>query len=55
MLMGIIFYLFTDIDECSLLTDNCHSNSTCTNIDGSFLCICMNNDHLGKAEVCQGN
>ena len=44
---------FTDINECTLSLDNCHPNSTCTNIDGSFLCICAN-DRTGSTRVCQG-
>ena len=38
-----------DIDECSLAIDNCQPNSTCFNIDGSFLCICG-----GNGTICQG-
>lgn len=54
MLMKLICYLYTDIDECSLSNDNCHPNSTCANIDGSFLCIC-GNGHFGNAKICQGS
>ncbi|XP_076035463.1 multiple EGF like domains 8 [Oratosquilla oratoria] len=30
-----------DIDECLLSLDNCHSNATCTNTDGSYNCTCQ--------------
>ena len=30
--------LFLDIDEC--LASPCHSNATCSDIDGSYLCQC---------------
>ena len=42
-----------DMDECSLSVDNCHENSTCVNIDGSFICNC-NNTILNNRTVCQG-
>ena len=45
--------LLTDIDECSQSLDNCHPKSTCTNVDGSFLCICDNDDTENR-KVCQG-
>ena len=30
----------SDIDECFDDTDDCVSNSNCTNTDGSFICQC---------------
>jgi len=30
----------TDLDECSLSTDNCHVNAACVNNDGGFSCDC---------------
>jgi hypothetical protein len=47
------FYISIDIDECSLSIDNCHQNSNCTNIDGSFLCTC-DSGYTGNGTVCQG-
>jgi len=29
-----------DIDECELGTHNCHENSTCADVIGSFVCTC---------------
>lgn len=29
-----------DVDECSLKTDDCHNNATCTDTDGSYSCNC---------------
>ena len=31
-------YIYTDIDECSLNTDNC--SQICNNTEGSFNCEC---------------
>jgi len=31
-----------DIDECELGINNCHENSTCVDVVGSFVCICNN-------------
>ena len=31
-----------DIDECELGINNCHENSTCVDVVGSFVCTCNN-------------
>jgi len=31
-----------DIDECELGIHNCHENSTCADVIGSFVCTCNN-------------
>ena len=40
---------FSDIDEC--LEDPCHSNATCNNTDGSFICSC-NTGYTGNGTTC---
>ena len=41
-----------DIDECSLDTDNCHEQATCTNVPGSFECVC-NHGWAGDGVQCE--
>ena len=38
--LSLSLILSPDIDECSLGTDMCHSNATCTDTDGSYTCSC---------------
>ena len=45
--------ILLDLDECSLSLDNCHENSNCTNINGSFVCSCERG-HTGNGTVCEG-
>ena len=35
-----IYFLYLDIDECALKTDNCNAHATCENTEGSFNCSC---------------
>ena len=44
-----------DIDECATDTDNCHTEATCFNTDGSFDCICNAPAFMGNGTFCEGN
>ncbi|MEK6799202.1 MAG: EGF domain-containing protein [Planctomycetota bacterium] len=41
----------TDIDECTLGTDNCDLNASCANTQGSFTCAC-NAGYSGNGVTC---
>ena len=40
MTFTIFFSTMTDIDECTIGTDDCGEYSECDNIDGGFTCTC---------------
>ncbi|XP_078575879.1 uncharacterized protein LOC144861749 isoform X2 [Branchiostoma floridae x Branchiostoma japonicum] len=40
-----------DINECTLGTDNCHAEATCSNTVGSFTCTCTTG-YTGDGETC---
>ena len=42
-----------DVDECAEGTHNCDTNANCTNIPGSFLCICKDG-FTGDGISCEG-
>ena len=42
-----------DNDECTLNTDNCDEQATCTNAIGSFSCAC-NTGYSGNGVSCEG-
>ena len=44
---------FSDNNECTLGTNNCHANAACTNTDGSFTCSC-NAGYSGNGVTCTG-
>ena len=44
---------FSDNNECTDGTNNCHANATCTNTDGSFTCAC-NTGYSGNGLTCTG-
>ena len=46
-------YIYIDDDECTLSTDDCHSDATCANTLGSFLCTC-NAGYTGNGVTCIG-
>lgn len=51
----LIFFntFFSDIDECSLKTDNCDSNAVCANTEGNFTCSCKTG-FSGDGHFCAG-
>ena len=44
---------YTDINECTMGTDNCAPEATCTNTEGSFSCTC-NQVYTGSGTSCTG-
>ena len=44
---------FSDINECDMITHNCHDDANCTNVVGSFNCAC-NSGYTGDGTTCQG-
>lgn len=44
---------FTDINECSTATHNCHADADCTNVKGSFNCTCKHG-YEGSGRYCEG-
>ena len=47
------FMFYTDVDECSDGTDNCHIEASCTNNAGGFDCTC-NSGYSGDGVTCSG-
>ena len=52
----VFFWLFriADVNECAESTHNCNANAMCTDMPGSFLCVC-NGGYTGDGVDCQGN
>ena len=48
------FSITSDIDECSAESNPCDENSDCTNIDGSYNCVCKQG-FTGNRSTCEGN
>ncbi|XP_072017426.1 lactadherin-like [Amphiura filiformis] len=54
--MAYFIHLCTDVDECTLGTDNCGANAVCTNTVGSFTCDCnVGYSGDGLCTVCVDN
>ena len=57
MLFSFLFYFtfffFTDIDECTTQAHDCSSNGICTNVKGSFQCVCEPG-FTGDEKTCSG-
>ena len=49
----LIFFIFSDIDECSEGSHTCDGNANCTNTDGSFKCQCKIG-FSGDGHTCTG-
>ena len=45
---------FSDINECAIGTDNCHSRAMCTNTHGSFMCNCRSGYSGNGVTYCDG-
>ena len=50
---GCFAALISDINECTSLTHDCHSDATCTNTEGAFTCSC-NQGYTGDGRQCMG-
>ena len=49
--------MLTDIDECTVGTDDCDTVAVCNNTVGGFTCSCMSgytDTGSGKVGQCQG-
>ena len=59
-MMNEIFSLVTsftsllDTDECTIGLDDCDPNAFCTNIAGTWTCICKTG-YSGSGQTCTGN
>ena len=44
---------FSDVDECTFDTHDCHANATCNNTVGSFSCHCKTTaGYIGNGKIC---
>ena len=52
LLVSLIICLFTsDVNECELDMDQCATNATCSNTEGSYECSC-NTGFTGDGRIC---
>lgn len=51
MLYSVLFFVFTDIDECKTDSFNCDVNANCSDTLGSYECTC-NDGYTGDGDVC---
>ena len=47
------FNFLTDVDECTMVTHDCSSYADCSNVMGSFQCICKSG-FTGDGRACEG-
>ena len=45
--------VYIDIDECTMMLDDCSEHASCTNVIGSFACNCLDG-FTGDGTVCTG-
>ena len=53
MTFEYLFTKFSDNKECALGIHNCHTNATCSNTEGSFICACKT-EYSGNGTTCIG-
>ena len=46
-----VWFIRSEIDECATNTDNCDDNALCTDVVGSFECVC-NTGFSGDGVSC---
>ena len=44
---------FSEIDECTMLTDKCDENAICTDTPDSYECTCKEG-YIGNGTTCEG-
>ena len=47
------FFSLTDVNECEVGEDNCHTFASCNDTDGSYYCLC-NEGFSGDGVTCTG-
>ena len=59
MVFRVVVFYISDIDECTICSDLCHSNSHCVNEAGSYHCACDDGynatDSCDTVPVCEGS
>lgn len=51
MVVSVMFYFSSDIDECAENTFECATNAQCINLPGTYMCTC-NEGYYGDGKVC---
>lgn len=54
MIAQQIMILYSDVDECLTSKDNCHTNASCSNSEGSYGCQCVPG-FTGDGFTCSSN
>lgn len=53
LMFSIVFLYYIDIDECLYKALYCSYQSSCTNLNGSYLCTCLPG-FTGDGQNCRG-